>query len=113
MAVEVKNRFTNFHCLLSVIQGATKLADGARKVASKAKKMAGRVLDVVEEVGSMTAVARRVLSDLIDELHGSLSMSVSVSEPAANKTSSNPSDSSSSSSSSSSSAADVQLPPVT
>ena len=111
MAVEVKNRFSNFRCLLSVIQGATKLADGARKVASKAKKMAGRVLDVVEEVGSMTAVARRVLSDLIDELHGSLSMSMS--EPAANKTSSNPSDSSSSSSSSSSSAADVQPPPVT
>ena len=105
MAVEVKNRFTNFHCLLSIIQGATKLADGARKVASKAKKMAGRVLDVVEEVGSMTAVARRVLSDLIDELHGSLSMS----EPTANKSSSNPSDSSSSSSS----AADVQPPPVT
>ena len=41
-------------------------------MASKAKKVAGRILDVVEDVGSMTAVARRVLRDLIDELHGSL-----------------------------------------
>lgn len=54
------------------MQGATKIAEGVRKVASKAKKVAGRILDVVEDVGSMTAVARRVLRDLIDELHGSL-----------------------------------------
>ena len=98
---------SDFHCLLFVIQGAKKLAEGARKVASNAKKMAGRVLNVVEDAGSLTAIARRVLSNLIDELHGSLSASVS----AANKTFSRPRDRSSSSSSAA--AADVQPPGVT
>jgi hypothetical protein len=36
----------------------------------KAKRVAGRILDVAEEVGSVTAIAKRALVDLVDEMKG-------------------------------------------
>jgi hypothetical protein len=36
----------------------------------KAKRVAGRILDVAEEVGSVTAIAKRALVDLVDEMQG-------------------------------------------
>ena len=52
------------------IQGVNRIAEGARTVASKAKKLAGRILDVAEDVGSMTAIAKRAIVDLVEEIQG-------------------------------------------
>ena len=51
-------------------QGVNRIAEGARTVASKAKKLAGRILDVAEDVGSMTAIAKRAIVDLVEEIQG-------------------------------------------
>ena len=56
--------------LLTHIQGVNRIAEGARTVASKAKKLAGRILDVAEDVGSMTAIAKRAIVDLVEEIQG-------------------------------------------
>ena len=47
------------------------MMDGARSALSKAKEAAGKILDAAEEVGSVTAMAKRVVGGLILELHGS------------------------------------------
>ena len=62
------------------IQGVNRIAEGARTVASKAKKLAGRILDVAEDVGSMTAIAKRAIVDLVEEIQGPTSTTLNSKE---------------------------------
>ena len=57
-----------------------RIAEGARTVASKAKKLAGRILDVAEDVGSMTAIAKRAIVDLVEEIQGPTSTTLNSKE---------------------------------
>ena len=53
------------------LQGAAKIMDGARSALGKAKQAAGKILDAAEEVGSVSAMAKKALGGLLLELHGS------------------------------------------
>ena len=44
---------------------------GARSALGKAKQAAGKILDAAEEVGSVSAMAKKAIGGLIQELHGS------------------------------------------
>ena len=68
------------------IQGVNRIAEGARTVASKAKKLAGRILDVAEDVGSMTAIAKRAIVDLVEEIQGPTGTTLNSKEGENNQT---------------------------
>ena len=62
----------NHHILsFMALQGAAKIMDGARSALGKAKQAAGKILDAAEEVGSVSAMAKKALGGLLLELHGS------------------------------------------
>lgn len=65
--------FPCYHPILSFMtfQGAAKIMDGARSALGKAKQAAGKILDAAEEVGSVSAMAKKALGGLLLELHGS------------------------------------------
>ena len=46
--------------------------DGARSLAEKARVVAGKILDVAEEVGSISSVAKRMIKGIKDELQVSV-----------------------------------------